>query len=137
MQQIKDEVRIDKFLWAVRIFKTRNLASEACKKNRVIVNDVEAKSSRMVRTGDEIRVKKPPVMYTYKVLAAIENRVGAKLVEHFIIDTTPQSELDKIALQKESSFFSPQSAKGRPTKKDRRNYEKFLDKKDTDDFDLD
>ncbi len=94
----KSEVRIDKWLWAVRIFKTRTIATEACKKGRVTLGDagVIAKPSRMIKVGDEINVRKPPVTYTFRVLALTENRLGAKLVPEYMENITPQSQLDLL-----------------------------------------
>ena len=112
-------VRIDKYLWAVRIFKTRTLATEACKKGRVSVDDMPAKPSRMVTTGDVIEVKKMPVLYSYRVLDPIEKRVGAKIVDNYVKDVTPQEELQKLEMQDDFLAKRDRGA-GRPTKKERR-----------------
>ena len=112
-------VRIDKYLWAVRIFKTRTLATEACRKGKVSVDDMPAKPSRMVTTGDVIEVKKMPVLYSYKVLEPIEKRVGAKIVDNYVADVTPQEELQKLEMQ-DDFFVKRDRGAGRPTKKERR-----------------
>ena len=92
-------VRIDKYLWAVRVYKTRTLATEACKKGKVSVDDMPAKPSRAVTTGDVIQVKKLPVVYSYRVIDPIEKRVGAKIVEDYVENITPEEELNKLELQ--------------------------------------
>ena len=112
-------VRIDKYLWAVRVFKTRALASEACKKGKVLVDDIPAKPSRGVSSGDVIRVKKMPVIYAYKVKEPIEKRVGAKIVHNHVEDVTPQEELDKLVMQ-DDFYVKRDRGTGRPTKKERR-----------------
>lgn len=113
------ENRIDKFLWSIRIYKTRALATEACKKNRVLINDMSVKPSRAVAPGEIIQVKKPPVNYYYKVIEPIQKRVGAKLVADSMEDVTPQEELDKLKM-KDDFFVTRDRGTGRPTKKDRR-----------------
>ena len=112
-------VRIDKYLWAVRVYKTRTLATEACKKGRVTVDDMPAKPSRMVTAGDIIEVKKMPILYSYKVLDPIEKRVGAKIVENYVENITPQEELHKLEMQ-DDFFVKRDRGAGRPTKKERR-----------------
>jgi len=112
-------VRIDKYLWAVRLFKTRTLATEACKKGRITVDDMPAKPSRGISAGDVIEVKKMPVTYSYRVLDPIEKRVGAKIVENFVEDITPQEELQKLQMQ-DDFFVKRDRGAGRPTKKERR-----------------
>ncbi|MCF8373614.1 MAG: RNA-binding S4 domain-containing protein [Bacteroidales bacterium] len=114
------EVRIDKYIWAVRIFKTRSQATDACKKGRVSVNGIEAKPSRGIKPGDEIRIKRPPVVHTYKVLQPLANRVSAKLVPDYILDITPEEELHKLEQNKFGGFFYRDKGTGRPTKKERR-----------------
>lgn len=115
-----DEVRIDKYLWAVRVFKTRSEAADACKGNRVKVNDSDVKPSKMVRIGDKIEVRKAAVHYTYRVTGLIENRVGAQLVPQYAENLTPQSEIDKLKAPVETFFVKRDRGAGRPTKKDRR-----------------
>jgi len=112
-------VRIDKYLWAVRVYKTRTLATEACKKGRITVADVPAKPSRMVSTGDVIEVKKMPVLYSYRILDPIEKRVGAKIVDNYVENITPEEELLKLELQ-DDFFVKRDRGAGRPTKKERR-----------------
>ena len=120
------ETRIDKWLWATRIFKTRTIALEECKKNRVIVNDTPAKPSRMVKIGDIVQVRKPPVTYSFRVLDITSNRVGAKLVPQYLENITPPEEYEILELQKISGFVDRARGTGRPTKKERRELEDFL-----------
>ena len=112
-------VRIDKYLWAVRLFKTRTLATEACRKGKVSVDDMPAKPSRAVTTNDVIQVKKMPVVYSYRVKDPIEKRVGAKIVDNYVEDVTSAEELHKLELQ-DDFFVKRERGSGRPTKKDRR-----------------
>lgn len=112
-------VRIDKYLWAVRVYKTRTLATEACKKGRVSMDDAPAKASKMVSAGDVIEVKKMPVIYSYRILDPIEKRVGAKIVDQYVENITPQEELQKLELQ-DDFFVKRDRGAGRPTKKERR-----------------
>ncbi len=112
-------VRIDKYLWAVRLYKTRTLATEACKKGRITVDDMPAKPSRTVSMGDVIEVKKMPVVYSYLVKDPIEKRVGAKIVDQYVEDVTPQEELQKLEMQ-DDFFIKRDRGAGRPTKKERR-----------------
>lgn len=131
------EVRIDKWMWATRIFKTRTIAVEACKKNRVMVNDVIVKPSRMIKEGDIIQVKKPPIVYSFKVLALTVNRVGAKLVPDFLENITSPEQYELLELQKISGFVDRARGSGRPTKKDRRDLDNFSTPTYVDDFDFD
>ncbi len=112
-------VRIDKYLWAVRVFKTRSLASEACRKGKVTVSELPVKPSRMVTLGDVIQVKKMPVVYSYRVVDPIEKRVGAKLVNNHMEDVTPDEELSKLEMQ-DDFYVKRDRGAGRPTKKERR-----------------
>ena len=112
-------VRIDKYLWAVRLYKTRTLATEACKKGRVSMDDMPAKPSRTVSAGDVIEVRKMPVVYSYRVKDPIEKRVGAKIVDQYVEDITPQEELQKLEMQ-DDFFVKRDRGAGRPTKKERR-----------------
>ena len=132
-----DEVRIDKWLWAVRIFKTRTIAAEAIKKGRVIVGGVAVKPSRMIRVGDVVQVRKPPVTFSFKVLALSVKRMGAKLVPQFMENITPPDQYELLELNKISGFVDRQRGTGRPTKKDRRNLEQFTDQFDFENFDWD
>ena len=119
------EVRIDKWMWATRIFKTRTIAIEACKKNRIMVNDVAVKPSRMIKVGDVIQVRKPPITYSFKVLDLTGNRVGAKLVPNYLENITPPEQYEILELQKISGFVDRARGTGRPTKKERRNLDEF------------
>jgi len=120
------EVRIDKWLWATRIYKTRTIALEECKKNRVIVNDTPAKPSRMVKAGDIVQVRKPPITFSFRVLDITSNRVGAKLVPQYLENITPPEQYEILELQKISGFVDRARGTGRPTKKERRELEDFL-----------
>jgi len=120
------EVRIDKWMWETRIFKTRTIALEACKKNRVTVNDIPAKPSRMIKIGDIIRVRKPPVTYSFKVLDIPTNRVGAKLVPQYLENITPPEQYEILELQKIGGFIDRARGTGRPTKKERRELDDFF-----------
>ncbi len=131
-----EEVRVDKWLWAVRIFKTRSIASDACKKGRVMIGDVSLKPSRNIRVGDVIQVRKPPVTFSFKVLALAEKRMGAKLVSGFMENVTAPDQYEILELNKISGFVDRQRGTGRPTKKDRRDLEQFTDSFDFDEYDF-
>lgn len=135
------EARIDKWLWAVRIYKTRTIASDACKKGRVAINGAQAKPSKAVREGDTVQVKRPPVTYTFKVLQAIENRVGAKLVPDMMQNITPQDQYDLLEMNRIGGFVQRAAGMGRPTKKDRRDMVDFISTSelgtDMEEFDFD
>jgi ribosome-associated heat shock protein Hsp15 len=120
-------VRIDKFLWAIRAFKTRTDAADACKGGKVKVAGVNAKPSKEVKEGEIIQVHKGPVIYTYRVVQPTEHRVGASLVPQFAENLTPQEELDKLKAPVEMFFVTRERGAGRPTKKDRREMEKLWD----------
>lgn len=122
-----DSVRIDKYLWAIRAFKTRTEATEACKGGKVKVGGVNAKPSREVGTGDIIKVRKGSVEFSYKVLRPLEQRVGAKLVPDYAENITPQEELNKLKAPVETFFVHRDRGAGRPTKKDRREIEEIWD----------
>ena len=121
------EVRLDKYLWAVRVFKTRSDAADAIRNNRVLVNDAYAKPSREVKEGDIISVKKMPVTYSYKVLALVSSRQGAKNVPQYCLNITPQEELDKLTVPRETIFVFRERGTGRPTKKERREIDALMD----------
>ena len=121
------EVRIDKWLWAVRVFKTRSLATDACKMNRVSINGQLTKPSRLVKEGDVISARKPPIEYSFKVLRVLNNRVGAKLVPEYMENVTPKEQYDILELQRLSKFVDRAKGLGRPTKKDRRDMESFIE----------
>lgn len=123
----KSEVRIDKWLWAVRIFKTRTIATDACKKGRVMLGDVPAKPARMIKVGDIVKVRKPPVTYSFRVLALTENRLGAKLVPEYMENVTPRSELDLLEIVKISGFIDRRKGLGRPTKREGRELSRFTE----------
>ncbi len=133
-----EEVRIDKWMWATRIFKTRTIAAEACKKGRIMINGVNVKPSRMIKTGDIIQVRKPPITYSFKVLALTERRMGAKLVSDYLENVTTPDQYEILEMNKISGFVNRSKGLGRPTKKDRRELELFTDGDDFDfDFDFD
>ncbi|MGN0190151.1 MAG: RNA-binding S4 domain-containing protein [Candidatus Cryptobacteroides sp.] len=125
-----DEVRIDKFLWAIRAFKTRSEATDACNGGKVRLNGGDVKPSRQVRRGDEITVRKPPVTYTYKVRELVDKRQGAKLVSDFVENLTSEEELQKLHAPVETFFLKRDRGAGRPTKKDRRQMEALWDSLD-------
>jgi len=121
----EESVRIDKFLWAVRLFKTRSLAAEACKKGRVMIDDQPVKSSRQIRRGDVISIKVPPAVKTYKVLDLSEKRMGAKLVPDYLEEITPQDELDLLEKARMVRKMDRPKGTGRPTKKERRDLDQL------------
>ena len=120
------EARLDKWLWAVRIFKTRSIAADACKNGRVSINGALAKPARTVKEGDEVSVRKPPVTYTFRVLQAIEKRVGAKLLPDIIENITDPTQYEILEMSRISGFVNRAKGTGRPTKKDRRALEEFF-----------
>jgi ribosome-associated heat shock protein Hsp15 len=120
-------IRIDKYLWAVRIFKTRSIASEECRKGRVMISNYPVKPSHTVTINEIITVRKPPVIYTYQVIAPIENRVAAKLVAEYLRDLTPEEEKLKITIARTTGFGLRPRGLGRPTKKDRRSIDRLND----------
>ena len=122
-----DAVRIDKFLWAIRVYKTRTDATDACKGGKITLNGADVKPSREVKAGDRIEVRKGPVHYTFKVLAPLEKRVGAKDVAVYAENLTPQSELEKLHAPVETFFIRRDRGAGRPTKKDRREMDSLYD----------
>lgn len=130
------EARIDKWMWAARIFKTRTIAAEACKKGRVSINGAQAKPARMVKPGDVVQVRKPPVTYSFKVLQAIEKRVGAKLVPEIMENVTSREQYELLEMSRISGFVNRAKGTGRPTKKDRRDLDEFFTPEYTDDFDF-
>ena len=118
-------VRIDKFLWSVRIFKTRSLASDECRKGRIVINGVQVKPSRIVVINELITVRKPPVIFTYRVIEPIENRVSAKLVDQFVEDITSAEERAKLDIRQSIAVGYRDKGTGRPTKKERRLIDKL------------
>ena len=123
-------IRMDKYLWAVRIFKTRTQATEACDKGRIIVGNIAVKPSRSVKTGDIITVKKPPVVHTFKVLDLLHNRLSAEKVKDYIQELTPDEELQKYQIMKTESFVLRDRGAGRPTKRERRQLDKLTDREE-------
>jgi len=119
------EARIDKWLWAARIFKTRTLAADACKNGRVTINGAQTKPSRTVKAGDKVGVRKPPVTYTFRVLRAIEKRIGAKLLPEVLENITTPDQYELLEMSRISGFVDRARGTGRPTKKDRRALDDF------------
>ena len=137
-----NDERIDKWLWATRIFKTRSIATAACKKGRVCVDGVAVKPSRTIKVGDTISVRKPPITYTYSVIGLVQNRVGAKLVPNYLKNITSPDQYELLEMVKINGFIDRQKGLGRHTTKDGREIQKFTDAAyfgfdDFDDFDLD
>lgn len=123
-------IRIDKYLWAVRVFKTRTMATEACDKGRVSIGDINVKPSRSVKLGDLITVRKPPVVHTYKVLALLNNRLSAEKVKDYVQELTPEEELNKYQIMRTGAFVLRDRGAGRPTKKERRQLDKLTDQEE-------
>ena len=121
------EARLDKWLWAARIYKTRTIAADACKNGRITINGAQAKPSRTVKAGDEVGVRKPPVTYTFRVKQAIEKRVGAKLLPDVLENITDAAQYELLEMSKISGFVNRARGTGRPTKKDSRELSKFTD----------
>lgn len=119
-------VRIDKYLWAIRIFKTRSEAATACNGNKVLLNGTPAKASKNVKVGDTLQVRKASAQFTYKVMALSENRMGAQLVPSFAENLTPESEIQKLHAPVETFFLKRDRGTGRPTKKERREMDALL-----------
>lgn len=118
-----EEVRIDKYLWSIRVYKTRSEATDACKGGKIRLNGGDVKPSKTVKVGDVLVARKGPVTYTYRVLQLIDKRQGAKLVPIYAENLTPQEELDKLRAPVETFFLKRDRGTGRPTKKDRRQME--------------
>ncbi len=121
------EARVDKWLWAARIFKTRTIAATACKKGQVTVKGVALKPSRLIKVGDVVDVRKPPVTYSFKVLQAIERRVGAKLLPDILENVTSPEQYELLEMNRISGFVNRAKGTGRPTKKERRDLDDFVD----------
>ena len=113
-------LRIDKWLWAVRIFKTRSQASEACKKGKILIDDIQVKPSRVIKIGEIVCVKRPPVIYQYKVLGLLGKRQSAKIIVDYVEDITPEEEKVKLDMQRFAGFELRDRGIGRPTKRERR-----------------
>lgn len=122
-----NEARVDKWLWAARIFKTRTMAAAACKKGQVTLGGAQVKASRMVKEGDIVSVRKPPITYSFRILQAIEKRVGAKLLPEILENVTTPDQYELLEMSKISGFVNRAKGTGRPTKKDRRDLDEFTD----------
>ena len=123
---MSEQARIDKWLWAVRIYKTRSIAAEACKKGHISIGDRTAKPAHNIRVGDIVNVKKAPITYSFRVLKCAEHRVGAKLVPELMENITPQEQYEILEMSKISGFIDRQRGTGRPTKKERRDLDVFV-----------
>ena len=121
-----EQARIDKWLWAARIFKTRSLAADACKNGRVSINNVNVKPSHMVKVGETVSVRKPPVTYSFKILKTIEQRVGAKLIPEIYENVTTPDQYELLEMNRISGFVDRARGTGRPTKKERRALDAFI-----------
>lgn len=137
IKEMSKEVRIDKWLWAARIYKTRSIATEECKKGRISIGDISLKPSRTIKEGDVINVRKPPIIWSFKVLKAIENRVGAKLIPEILENVTSPEQLEILELSKTTGFIGRDRGTGRPTKKERRDLDDFIDDSIYQGFDFD
>lgn len=122
-----DSVRIDKYLWAIRVYKTRTESADACNGNKVRINGVNAKASKAVKIGDVIEIHKASVCFSYKVIQLSENRMGASLVPDFAENLTPESELAKLHAPVETIVLKRDRGTGRPTKKERRCLDALMD----------
>ena len=122
-----ETARIDKWLWAARIFKTRSIAADACKNGRVVVNNANVKPSRPLKVGEVVHVRKPPITYSFRVLKCIEQRVGAKLVPEIYENVTDPKQYELLEMSRISGVIDRQRGTGRPTKKDRRAMDAFTD----------
>lgn len=122
--------RVDKFLWSVRIYKTRTDATEACRSGRIKVNGLDAKPSREVKPGDILNIRKGNIHFQYKVIADVERRQPARMVEEYILNITPEEELEKLNMPRETFFLARDRGTGRPTKKERRDMDDLLDSVD-------
>ena len=131
------EVRVDKWLWAMRVFKTRSIATDAVKKGRVMMGGSAVKPSRAVKPGDIIEVRKPPITYTFRVKEVTGNRLGAKLVSDYLENLTPQSQYDLLEMTRISGFVDRRKGLGRPTKREGREMAAFRESTSADDFFLD
>ena len=121
-----NEARIDKWLWAARIFKTRSIAADACKNGRVTISGTNVKPSHMVKVGETVCVRKPPVTYSYKILKTIEQRVGAKLIPEVYENVTTADQYELLEMNRISGFVDRARGAGRPTKKERRSLDAFI-----------
>ena len=137
---MSEQARIDKWLWAVRIYKTRSIAAEACKKGHISIGERSVKPAHLVKVGDIVKVKKSPITYSFRVLKAAESRVGAKLVPELMENITPQEQYEILEMSKISGFTDRMRGTGRPTKKERREIDRFSEEVydiDIEEFDFD
>lgn len=125
MPKYGETARIDKWLWAARIYKTRSIAVDAIKNGRVTIDGSDVKPSRTIKAGETVSVRKPPITYSFKVLAPIESRVGAKLIPQVYENITSADEYEKLEMSRISGFVDRQRGTGRPTKKERRQLDAF------------
>lgn len=132
-----DTERVDKWLWAMRIFKTRSIATEACKKGRVTMGGNAVKPSKVIKVGDTVDVKKPPVTFSFRVLKLANNRLGAKLVPEYLENITPASQYEILEMARISGFVDRRKGLGRPTKRESRELSKFTQESYSDTFFLD
>ena len=119
------DIRMDKFLWAARVYKTRTLAAEACARGQVTISDLTVKPSRHINVGEIIMVRKPPMVHTYKVLGILNNRLSAEKVKEYVIEITPDDEFRKVEFMKLQKNAVRDRGTGRPTKRDRRDIDKI------------
>lgn len=131
------EVRVDKWLWAMRVFKTRTVATDACKKGRVTMDGAAVKPSRMLKEGDVVEVRKPPITYTFRVKQVTQNRLGARLVPEYLENLTPQAQYDLLEMTRISGFVDRRKGLGRPTKREGREMARFREDSYADTFFLD
>ncbi|MCZ4407901.1 S4 domain-containing protein [Cryomorphaceae bacterium 1068] len=120
-----EDLRIDKFIWAVRLFKTRSISASEIKAGNVLINEEGIKASQSVKVGDVIKVKRNPIWRSYKVKELLKRRVGAKLVDQFIKEVTPAEEIEKLEMMKMMPGFDRRKGEGRPTKRERRDIDKY------------
>lgn len=120
-------IRIDKWLWAVRIYKTRSIAIEECKKGRITIDGIDVKPSRDLKIGDVLEIRKPPITYVFKVIQLTDKRMGAKMVPEYLEDLTPKEQFKVLEMQKMMQWSERDRGTGRPTKKERRDIDDFLD----------
>ncbi len=120
-----EDLRIDKFIWAVRLFKTRSLSASEIKAGNVLINEEGIKASQSIKVGDVIKVKRNPIWRSYKVKELLKRRVGAKLVDQYIVEVTPAEEIEKLEMMKMMPGYDRQKGEGRPTKRERRDLDKY------------
>ncbi len=121
---IDHEVRVDKWLWAVRVFKTRSQATEACRKGKILIDNQPVKPSRILKVKDVVQVRRSPVLYSFRVLGLLGKRLSAKAIQEYVENITPEEEMEKLQVR-ETFFIARDKGSGRPTKKERRTIEKL------------